>query len=295
MKKALVISGGGAKGAFAGGIAEYLIKNQKKDYDMFIGSSTGSLLVTHLALGKLAEIKELYTNVTQDSIFNNCPFKIRKIHGHDNIQVNIWTLLWSLIKREKTFGQSLNLKRLIRNSISHEDYQQIKDSDHEIYITVSNFTEKKIEFKKLHDYSYDDYCDWVWASCNLVPFMSLLEKDRKQYADGSFGSIIPIRKAIMEGAKEIDIIVLDTEEMQYNQLTATNAFTVLFQAFDFMIYNLEQRDIAIGKLRAEHADIKLNFYYTPQVLTLNPLIFKKDQMEKWWSKGYKYAQKYHDF
>ncbi|MDG2443864.1 MAG: patatin-like phospholipase family protein, partial [Flavobacteriaceae bacterium] len=41
MKKALVISGGGSKGAFAGGVAEYLLKEKKKTYDIFLGTSTG--------------------------------------------------------------------------------------------------------------------------------------------------------------------------------------------------------------------------------------------------------------
>jgi predicted patatin/cPLA2 family phospholipase len=30
MKKALVISGGGSKGAFAGGVAQYLMQNKNK-------------------------------------------------------------------------------------------------------------------------------------------------------------------------------------------------------------------------------------------------------------------------
>ena len=38
MKKALVISGGGSKGAFAGGVVQHLINNNKKDYDLFIGT-----------------------------------------------------------------------------------------------------------------------------------------------------------------------------------------------------------------------------------------------------------------
>ena len=57
--KALVISGGGSKGAFAGGIAQYLIEEKKKDYDLFVGTSTGSLMLTHLSLGKLDELKEI--------------------------------------------------------------------------------------------------------------------------------------------------------------------------------------------------------------------------------------------
>jgi len=49
--KALVISGGGSKGAYAGGVAEYLIKKEGRDYDLYLGTSTGSLLIPHLAAG----------------------------------------------------------------------------------------------------------------------------------------------------------------------------------------------------------------------------------------------------
>ena len=57
MKKALVISGGGSKGAFAGGLAQYLIEEEQRVYDLFLGTSTGSLLVSHLASLKIDEIK----------------------------------------------------------------------------------------------------------------------------------------------------------------------------------------------------------------------------------------------
>jgi predicted patatin/cPLA2 family phospholipase len=34
--RALVISGGGSKGAFAGGVAEYLMKVEQYEYDLFL-------------------------------------------------------------------------------------------------------------------------------------------------------------------------------------------------------------------------------------------------------------------
>lgn len=34
--RALVISGGGSKGAFAGGVAQYLMEREKRKYDMFL-------------------------------------------------------------------------------------------------------------------------------------------------------------------------------------------------------------------------------------------------------------------
>ncbi|HUR31134.1 MAG TPA: patatin-like phospholipase family protein, partial [Saprospiraceae bacterium] len=43
--KALVISGGGSKGAWAGGLVEYLSRERGMEWDVLIGSSTGSLLV----------------------------------------------------------------------------------------------------------------------------------------------------------------------------------------------------------------------------------------------------------
>src|SRR5690554_3860924 len=79
--KALVISGGGSKGAFAGGVAQYLIENKKHQYDLFLGTSTGSLLVSHLALNQVEKIKEIYTNVDQQAIFNVCPFAIKRKNG----------------------------------------------------------------------------------------------------------------------------------------------------------------------------------------------------------------------
>lgn len=66
---ALVISGGGSKGAFAGGVAQYLIEELNKDYQLYLGTSTGSLLVSHLALKETQKIKEVYTSVTAKKYF----------------------------------------------------------------------------------------------------------------------------------------------------------------------------------------------------------------------------------
>ena len=58
--RALVISGGGSKGAFAGGVAQYLMQEMNHKYDIFLGTSTGSLLISHLALQKIEKIRGIY-------------------------------------------------------------------------------------------------------------------------------------------------------------------------------------------------------------------------------------------
>ena len=51
--RALVISGGASKGAFAGGVLEHLIKERGKDYEILVGTSTGALIVPFAAIGKI--------------------------------------------------------------------------------------------------------------------------------------------------------------------------------------------------------------------------------------------------
>jgi predicted acylesterase/phospholipase RssA len=42
--KALVISGGGSKGAFAVGVLKYLFQEKGHEYDIISGTSTGALI-----------------------------------------------------------------------------------------------------------------------------------------------------------------------------------------------------------------------------------------------------------
>lgn len=290
MKKALVISGGGSKGAFAGGVAQYLMKKEKKEYDLFLGTSTGSLMVSHLAMGMLDELKELYTNVNQESIFSNNPFKIKKVASEKVVSINHLNTFWNFLNGRKTFGESKNLRSLIKRNVTKDMYNSIKEANKEVVVTVSNLTANQIEYKSINDCSYEDFCDWIWGSCNYVPFMSLLEKNYCQYADGGFGSLIPIREAILRGATEIDAIILETEVTQFNRLPSKNPFSLLFDVFDFMLTHVEKHNITIGKLAAKHKNVKLNLYYTPTILTTNSLVFDQKLMRKWWLSGFEFAK-----
>ncbi len=288
--RALVISGGGSKGAFAGGVAQFLIQESGKKYDLFVGTSTGSLLISHLALGKLDKIKRIYSNVNQKSIFNNCPFLIRKKYGVDEISINHWNVLKNLASGKKTFGESENLRELIENSITKEEFQQLKEGNPDVVITVSNLSLNQVEYKTLKDCTYDDYCDWVWISSNYTPFMSLVRKNGCEYADGGLGSIVPIEEAIRRGATEVDVVVLHTEVTYYNRMPSRNPFELLTTMMSFILDRIESQNIRIGKLVANQNNAIINLYYTPTILTTNSLIFDKDKMTLWWKRGYLYAK-----
>jgi predicted patatin/cPLA2 family phospholipase len=288
--RALVISGGGSKGAFAGGVAQYLIENKKHKYDLFIGTSTGSLLVSHLALNRVDKIKKIYTNVNQDAIFDSCPFVIKKKRGIETIGINHFVVLLNLLRGYKTFGTSNNLRALIKNSISKIEFDTLKQSALDVAVTVSNLSLNHVEYKSIKDFDYDEFCEWIWMSCNYTPFMSLVKKGGCEYADGGLGSMVPIEEAIKRGATVVDAIILQTEVTQLNRMPSLNAFSLLTNMFAFMLDRIESQNIRIGKFVASNHDAIINFYYTPSVLTTNSLIFEKEKMTKWWESGFNYAK-----
>ena len=287
--RALVISGGGSKGAFAGGVAQYLMEGLDHQYDLFLGTSTGSLLISHLALEKIQKIKEVYTTVNQDSIFSNCPFTIQKKHGIDNIAINHWNVLKNFYHGSKTFGESRNLLELIKNTLTEDEFLDLKFGSRDIVVTVSNLSLNQVEYKSIKLFDYEEFCEWIWISCNYTPFMSLVRKNGCEYADGGLGSMVPIEEAVRRGAKEIDAIILHTEVTHYNRMPSRNAFSLLTSMFAFMLDRIEKQNIRIGKYVANHNDAIINFYYTPTVLTTNSLIFDKEKMTNWWERGFNYA------
>ncbi len=288
--RALVISGGGSKGAFAGGVAQYLLEERKYTYDLLLGTSTGSLLISHLGLHKVDKIRKVYTSVTQEDIFSNCPFTVQRRYGTATIGINHRNVLKNFFRGSKTFGESHNLLKLIRNSLTEAEFDQLKRGPVDIVVTVSNLTLNQVEYKSINDFDYDSFCEWIWISCNYIPFMSLVRKNGLEYADGGLGCMVPIEEAIKRGARVVDAIILHTEVSHLNRMPSKNAFSLLTSMFAFMLDRIEEHNIKIGKYTANHQNAIINFYYTPTVLTTNSLVFDKTQMTKWWKSGYLYAE-----
>jgi predicted patatin/cPLA2 family phospholipase len=288
--KALVVSGGGSKGAFAGGVAQYLMEEQGKSYEMFLGTSTGSLLIPHLAVNNIPKVYDIFTNVNQKTIFSINPFIQRKKDNREYVTINYFNSLIQFIQKKRTFGESKALRRNIFKNFTKEEYDRIKELREDVVVTVSNLSKNRVEYKSINDFSYEEFCDWIWISCNYIPFMSLATRNGFEYADGGLGCVIPIREAILRGATEVDAIVLESENLEYNKVLGKNPFSLLISLFGHLLDQVEKSDIALGKLAAAHKDVTLNLYYTPTKLTENSLIFNKQLMIEWWQQGFDYAK-----
>jgi NTE family protein len=288
--RALVISGGGSKGAFAGGVAQYLIQNKGCKYDLFLGTSTGSLLIPHLALGNIDKLHSIYTNVDMNQIFDINPFVVKKKSGKNFISINHFNVIRQLLRGKRTFGESKKLLQFIKSNLTISEFEYLKSLPIDIVVTVTNITKNEAEYKSIKDCTYAEFCDWIWISSNYIPFMSLVKKHSCEYGDGGFSSLVPIKEAIDRGATEIDVIILETEIALTKTTLGNNPFSLMIDLFLFSLDQLGKHDITLGKLSAKNHNVKLNLYYTPTKLTNNALIFNQQKMKKWWLLGFDYAK-----
>ena len=289
--RALVISGGGSKGAFAGGFAEYMIREKKVNYDILVGTSTGSLLIPLLAINQIEKLKEAYTSVSQKDIYNISPFLINELpDGSIKSKINHFNTLRMFLKRRKTFGETNNLRKTLERILSEADFESIKQSNKYVVVSVANLSKNRMEYKYLRDYGYHDFLDWMWASASFVPFMSVVEKDGYEYGDGGFGNYIPIEQAIDLGATMIDVVVLIPKQKNVHHQHTTNAFETLLRTMGFMLDQIAYDDIHIGHLQSIYdSKVKIHFHFTPQLLTQNSFYFSPVFMKKWWDEGYQFA------
>ncbi len=290
----MVVSVGGSKGAYAGGIIEYYY-SIGRNYDILIGCSTGALIVPFAASGNMHNLKEAYTSITHKDIFSVSPFKIKEgKNGIYKYTLNNLNIFYNtVIRRKVSLGDSSVLReKTIPRFFTREDYNNTILQGKELEIGVSNLTLGLSEFKKVEEYSYERFCDWIWASTCAPPYMSVPKIGDYQYVDGALMSVVPLRQAIVKGADEIDVIILDKEYPEIANIELVrNPIHLIIKCEDIRYGTIKKHNLNLGMLAdAAQKDVRINFHYTERKLTNNSLIFSKEMMQKWWVEGHEYAK-----
>jgi predicted acylesterase/phospholipase RssA len=239
-KNACVIAGGGALGAFTIGRLAKL----DKDYDYFVGCSTGAMIAPLAALKKWDRLKEAYTSVTQEKIFNVNPFK-------ENGNIKVLQSLFRLLCGKKTIGENQNLKKTISEFFTLEDYNEILASNKEVLIAVCNLTDKDhcLEYKSIRDYSYEKFTEYMWASASIPLVCSLVEIDGKIYADGGLCEVTPLLKAVEMGSSSIDCFLHQVEKELGKRGQINNFFHLLSRTYNVMRKEITDNDLLMIVLK----------------------------------------------
>jgi NTE family protein len=234
-KRALVISGGGSRGAFAVGVLSALkVQFPNFSFDVLVGTSTGSLIVPLAAQQRLDLLLQLYTTVhTKDIVLGG-------------------NLAARLLNDISLFDAS-PLGRLIEKFYDDPFCTALFGSGKEVFIcTTCLQTSETVVFctqnppqsthQILHLNNFGEFRRSVFASACQPVFMQPVEvilgqRPLMQFVDGGVREIIGIQIAIDAGADEIFAISLSHPDPGNDGKDYEKAIDILLKTLD--IYSLD--------------------------------------------------------
>lgn len=248
MKRALVISGGGSKGAFAVGVVKRLLREYPNlDFDMYVGTSTGSLIAPLAAMGAYDLLEELYTNIKTSDIITKGNLGDR-LSQHSIFDA---TPLWQLI--EKYFNE--------------ENYQILQASGKHLYLTTTClqtselvvFTNNPAPTASQHYevrtlVNGDHFRKAVMGSACQPVFMPPIKVNLKvpgeahpnyQFVDGGVREYAGIQMAIDNDAIEVFTILLSTGQKVLLDTEFKTIFPILQQTIDIFTEDVAKNDLIV--------------------------------------------------
>ena len=128
MKKALILSGGGARGAYQAGVYKYL-SEQKFIPDVICGTSVGALNATALGCGFTPEkLIELWRSIQTGNVM------------HYSIWQNIKDIFF---RRFSPMVDTTPMKRLLKNEL---DFEKLRSSKAKVFISAVNISNSELVY-----------------------------------------------------------------------------------------------------------------------------------------------------
>ena len=178
IRRGLLLTGGGARGAFQVGALKHLIGELERTYDVVTGFSIGALAGALVAQGDYPRIPEVWENAksVRDFFGGNLAF----------------------------FRGLLSMKPLRELMEELLDIEKLRASPTQLVFTTVDLQEGSLVEKNKYS---EPLLDWLMASCAIPGIFTPLEIDGHQYVDGGILDTKPLSPAIREGVDEIDVLL----------------------------------------------------------------------------------------
>ena len=173
---ALVLSGGGAKGAFQVGVLDALINDRGVRPDIAVGTSTGAIQALGVAQNDVAGLKQVWLGL-------KCDGDIYRPRGGP---------LVAALTSKKGLYNTAPLRALLKNFAKPD---QLAASAVALHLGVVSL--KTGQFRTIDRRSAANIHDWVYASCAMPVFFDPLEdQSGEQWVDGGVTDVTPLGAAL---------------------------------------------------------------------------------------------------
>jgi NTE family protein len=171
---AIVLSGGGAKGAFQVGVLDELINKRGVRPKIVVGTSTGAIQALGVAQNDVSGLIEVWTS----------------LKGNSDIYTGRSGIIGGLLGDKALYGTA-PLRKLLKKFY---DPAKIAASGIELRLGVVNL--QSGEFRVVAQNAPDLY-NWVYASCAMPVFFDPLQtSDKDQWVDGGVRDVTPLGSAL---------------------------------------------------------------------------------------------------
>lgn len=186
---ALVLSGGGARGAYQIGVWKAM-KEIGIPIHIVTGISVGALNGAFVAQDDLMQAEKMWNNVaTADVLDFESSEDLTTLSGYTK---NLTTLIYQALKQRGI--SSKPMKQLVDYYLADEE--TLKNMSVEFGVVVTNSATYQEESYYLNHLSRDKIKHYLLASASLYPIMEKTMIDELPYMDGGYRNHIPINLAL---------------------------------------------------------------------------------------------------
>ena len=202
-KRALVLGGGGSRGAYQVGAVTALYE-LGYDFDIVCGTSVGSLNGAFFTCENtsLETAVELWSKVTTDMVLDYDKESIELLKTPRDAII-------SIIEKTVKSGSidQTPLRRLLEETL---DVDAVYESKRDFGLVVVQLPMMKPVYLTKNDIPKEKFIDYLLASSAVFPAMKSIIIDDKHYVDGGFYDVIPTSLAKQMGATEAIVIPLNS-------------------------------------------------------------------------------------
>ncbi|QRG86226.1 patatin-like phospholipase family protein [Bulleidia sp. zg-1006] len=200
--RALVLSGGGTKGAFELGAVEALKERDAYHFNLVCGTSVGALNALLLVQNDWDKMKDMYAQLTRDQIVQNFIPDDLKFHTLIEQRKNLSTSIRAYFQQK-----GLDVSPLKQMIDDYYDEEKFFSSPIDFGIVVARAKDKSgvyvnKEMMKVHGK------EWLLASASAYPAFPVCTIDGEDYIDGGYFDNVPIDCALQKGADELFVVDL---------------------------------------------------------------------------------------
>ncbi len=262
--KALVLSGGGAKGAYQLG-AWKALKKLKIDFDIVTGTSIGAINGLFIVENKYHTLKKLWLKKDMYKYF-----------GEELKELNNKKKALHIYKKNILTGTGIDTDKFEHIIKKNIDIDKLYNSNIKYGLITYNISNKKPEIIEKDNKHKDNIIDYAIASASAFPILEPKEINNKKYIDGGYYDNLPINLAIDMGADEV--IAIDLEAIGIKRITKDKKKHVTL-----IKPQIDLGSIAIFDKDTNKRNYKLGYNDTMKVfkkLDGNYYTFKKNDLKK---------------